>query len=196
VRRIGITGGIGSGKSRVAAYWADKFDLSLINLDLLCQDLLQQNQPGWQALQQRFGDSFFHSDGSLDRPGLRNALFSRPDLRSEVDSLLHPLARQCMHDQIDQATGEVVLIEIPLLFEAGWQHDVDRIVLVYADEETRVRRLVNRDEIREAEAVRALSAQWDLSEKIFSAHHVVDNSGAWISTCLQILHLARLYART
>ena len=192
--RIGITGGIGSGKSRVAAYWAARFGLSLINLDLLCRELLDQGQPGWQALAERFGDIFFLSDGSLDRAALRKALFSRPTLRREVDRLLHPLARRRMHTQVGQAGGEVVLVEIPLLFEAGWERDVDRIVLVFAHDRARIRRLVDRDAINGQDAARALASQWDLAKKIFAADHVIDNQGMWQDTCLQILHLARLYS--
>ena len=192
--RIGITGGIGSGKSRVASYWAARFDLPLINLDHLCRDLLDQGQPGWQALAERFGDIFFHADGSLNRPALRKALFGRPTLRREVDSLLHPLARERMHDQVGQEDDEVVLVEIPLLFEAGWERDVDRIVLVFAHNTARITRLVDRDAISEQDASRALAAQWDLAEKIFAADHVIDNRGVWQDTCLQIRHLARLYS--
>ena len=192
--RIGITGGIGSGKSRVAAYWAARFDLPLINLDHLCRELLDQGQPGWQALADRFGDIFFCSDGSLDRSALRKALFSHPSLRREVDGLLHPLARRRMHHQVGQTGGEVVLIEIPLLFEVGWELDVDRIVLVFACDTTRITRLVDRDSIGEQDAARALASQGNLAQKIFAADHVIDNQGVWQDTCLQVLHLARLYS--
>ena len=194
--RIGITGGIGSGKSRVAEYWARWFGLPLIDLDQICRNLLVQGQPGWQALVDLLDGSFFYRDGSLDRTRLRTALFASPRLRQQVDKLLHPLARSCMHQQAALARSRLVLIEIPLLFEAGWQDDVDRIVLVFADDAVRVQRVARRDSVQEHEAVQAIAAQAKLIDKVSGADHVLDNSGVWPDTCLQIHHLGQQYART
>ncbi len=192
---IGITGGIGAGKSRVANFWASFFDHPLLDLDVLCRQLLDQEQPGWLALHKRFGCRFFDQGGNLDRVAFRTAIFNDDSLRNEVNLLLHPLARSCMHGRCRQLAESTILIEIPLLFEAQWQQDVDRIVVVYADSVTRSRRITARDCVSEQECARALEAQDSLDEKAMAADHVLDNSGPWVETWLQIMHLGKLYVR-
>jgi dephospho-CoA kinase len=190
---IGITGGIGSGKSRVANYWSRVFDLSLIDLDKICRGLLTRGQPGWLALKKQFGSRFFQLDDHLDRSAFRQALFCEESLRDKVNDLLHPLAKSCMKKEFQRNADTVVLVEIPLLFEAGWQQEVDKIVVVFADREARCARLMVRDGVTREEACQAMRIQLLLEEKIMAADNVVDNSGFWGDTCLQILHLGRLY---
>ncbi len=191
---IGITGGICSGKSRVAAYWSRTFQIPCIDLDSICREILCKGQPGWLALEKRYGNRFFKEDGQLDRKGFRATLFNDQTLRREVDSLLHPLAGSRMRTQYLPLKQQVVLVEVPLLFEAGWQDEVDRIVVVYATRQTRHARIIMRDQVSSGEAEQTLSIQWPLRQKIMAADHVVDNSGSWINTCLQIINLGRLYS--
>jgi len=193
VIRIGITGGIGSGKSSVAGYWAAQFNLPLINLDQICRELLVRDNPGWLALKEELPENFFHGNGDLDRKRLRRALFADSQLRARVDNLLHPLARSHMHGAVTRADAGVVLLEIPLLFEAGWEDDVDRVVLVYAHESARIHRVARRDSVPHHEAKQALAVQASLAQKIYAADHVIDNCDAWPDTCLQVRHLGRLY---
>jgi dephospho-CoA kinase len=190
---IGITGGIGSGKSRVARYWSRVFALYLIDVDRLCRQLMNRGQPGWLALKKHCGSRFFKADGHLDRSAFRQALFCEEMLRTEVDNLLHPLAKTWMQKEFQQHAGAVLLVEIPLLFEAGWQREVDKIVVVFADQKTMCRRLMDRDGLAREEAHQAIRIQWFLEKKVMAADNVVDNSGFWGDTCLQILHLGRLY---
>ena len=198
---IGITGGICSGKSRVAAYWARCFQLELLDLDAICRELLTRKQPGWLALKKHYGQRFFTAGGLIDRPGFRAALFSDQVLRDEINSILHPLAGAHMKNQYhrvknNRAKKSVVLVEVPLLFEAGWEQEVDRIVVVYATGKTRCKRIVSRDQVNRKEAEQAMSIQWPLRHKIMAADHVIDNSTSWFNTCLQIMHFGRLYSGT
>ncbi|HHL32815.1 MAG TPA: dephospho-CoA kinase [Desulfobulbaceae bacterium] len=190
---IGITGGICSGKSRVAAYWSRCFQLELIDLDAICRELLARDQPGWMALKKSYGHRFFTSDGHLDRSGFRTALFSDKALRDEVNSILHPLAGAHMQNLYHRAKKSVVLVEVPLLFEAGWEQQFDRIVVVYATGKIRCKRIVTRDRVNRNEAEQAISIQWPLRRKIEAADHVIDNTASWFNTCLRIMHLGRLY---
>ncbi len=191
---IGITGGICSGKSSVASYWARCFQLELIDLDEICRELLTQEQPGWLAIKKHYGDRFFTSEGLLNRPNFRTALFSDQILRDDINSILHPLAGAYMKNQYHRAKKSVVLAEIPLLFEAGLEQDVDRIVVVYATGEIIGKRIISRDQVNRNEAEQAMSIQWPLRRKILAADHVVDNSFSWFNTCLQIMHLGQLYS--
>ncbi|MEA2114186.1 MAG: dephospho-CoA kinase [Thermodesulfobacteriota bacterium] len=186
---IAITGGIGSGKSKVCSHLAKLCQLPVVDLDRICRQLLVTGAPGWLALKELLDDYFFTVSGELDRVAFRKVLFEDEGLRSRVDSLLHPLARKEMAEQVSRHSGPV-LVEIPLLFEAGWQEDVQLIVVVYADPEVRVQRIVSRDNVSAEQARQEICAQYSLAEKALQAHHVTDNSGSWQETCLQLSHLA------
>jgi len=191
---IGITGGIGSGKSRVTAFWATFFGHSLLDLDAICRELLLQGHPGWHALRAQLGNRFFAKNGNLDRVAFRKAIFADNILREAVDDVLHPLAKLRMKEQCRLSRGEIYLVEIPLLYEAEWQQDLDRIVVVVADQETRLARIIARDNVSKQESLQALRAQRPLIQKALVADHVIENHGAWAATCLQVLHLGRMYA--
>ncbi|WP_456473549.1 dephospho-CoA kinase [Desulfolithobacter sp.] len=190
---IGITGGIGSGKSRVSRCWANRFNLPLIDLDQICRQLLEPGQSGWKSLRSLLGPSFF-SGQILDRKRLRLALFDDRDLRRQVDALLHPLARremnECCRDLL--RNHRMVLVEVPLLCEAGWQADFDRVVVVWAGLQTRCARVMQRDSVDSREALQAIESQMDLFEKILVADHAIDNTGPWVLTYLQVIHLGKL----
>jgi dephospho-CoA kinase len=191
---IGITGGIGSGKSRVTAFWAAFFGHSLLDLDAICRELLLKGNPGWHALRAQLSNRFFEKNGNLDRVMFRKAIFADNLLRKVVDDVLHPLAKLRMKEQCPSSRGETYLVEIPLLYEAKWQQDLDRIVVVVADQETRLARIIARDNVSKQESIQALRAQMPLIQKALVADHVIENHGSWAATCLQILHLGRMYA--
>ncbi len=191
---IGITGGIGSGKSRVAGYWSMMFCLKLLSLDEICRQLLVKEKPGWLAIKNEFGDKFFSAAyGELDRKKLRREIFADSALRGRVDSCLHPLVKEEMTGICKKGNkGTVWLVEIPLLFEAGWQSEVDLVVVVYADISTRVARVVGRDGVSDREALKAIDAQKTMEEKVEKADCVIKNNGSWLETCRQVLSLGRL----
>jgi dephospho-CoA kinase len=186
---IGITGGIGSGKTKVCRYFAKLCRLPVIDLDDICRKLLLPGAEGWQALKKQIDSCFFLPTGELDRKVFREALFVNDELRILVDGLLHPLAQKEMAKQVASSSG-VVLVEIPLLFEAGWQDAVDIIIVVDAEKKIRVQRIVQRDMVTEEQAILAISIQYPLSKKASLAHYVVENSESWDETCDQIFHLA------
>jgi dephospho-CoA kinase len=191
-RIIGITGGIGSGKSRVASFLAEEHNLPLINLDHVCRNLLQPGKAGWQALRSLLPKAYFNTTGELDRQYFRQQLFTDAALRIRVDATLHPLARQEMKTQVARFQGPV-LVEIPLLFEAGWQEYVDLILVVYAEDTVRVQRIMERDHVTEEQAQQAMASQQCLRQKAASADHVINNSESWDQTCLQLRQFAETY---
>ena len=191
---VAITGGMGSGKSTVSRFWADFMDLPRIDIDAVCRQLLAREQPGWQALRALLPAVFFTAPGDLDRRQLRSALFADAALRAEVNRRLHPLAQERMRLLADQAIGLMVLVDVPLLYEAGWQDRFACCVVVYAERATCCRRLIARDRISAEEAARSMAAQLPLADKVMLADHVIDNSGCWLHARLQVTHLARLLA--
>jgi len=191
---IGITGGIGSGKSRVSRFWSSFANLPLINIDSVCAHLLDKGNAGWLAIQKEIDESFFLRDGQLDRKKLRIAIFSDAELRLHLNTLIHPLAFEKMFEAIRKYEKDTVLVDVPLLFEAGWEDHFDYRVVVFADSLLCCRRIVERDSVDSDEAARTISSQFSLPDKIMRADHVINNSGSWFSTILEIIHLARLIA--
>jgi dephospho-CoA kinase len=191
---IAVTGGIGSGKSRVSRYWAACAGLPLIDIDAICAKLLEKGNAGWQAIRDELGNDYFLPGGSLNRKMLRCDLFADEGIRQRVNALMHPLARQKMNETASRLRGRDVLVDVPLLFEAGWEESFDRLVVVYACAATCCRRVAGRDRITPVEAGQAMHAQFPMEEKVMRADHVVNNSGNWTSTVLEIRHLASLTA--
>lgn len=191
---IGITGGLGSGKSTVSRFWARYMQLPLVDIDMVCRKLLAKGEPGWQALRRSIDSAYFNGDGELDRRRLRVALFSDGELRRRVNALVHPLAAQALERQAAESEEPVMLVDVPLLFEADWQDRFHGTVVVYADMAARCRRAAARDGISPDEAVRSMAAQMPLADKALLADHVVDNSGCWLAARMEVVHLARLLA--
>lgn len=189
---IAITGGMGSGKSTVSRFWAAFMRLPLIDIDEVCRQLLAREMPGWHALRSLLPQSFFTAGGDLDRGRLRAALFADAELRRQVNGLVHPLARERMFEMTGQMAGAMVLVDVPLLYEAGWQDQFAHCVVVYAEQAVCCRRLVARDRITPEEALRSIAVQMTLADKALLAGHVIDNSGCWLFARLQVAHLGRL----
>ncbi|WP_417908814.1 dephospho-CoA kinase [Candidatus Electronema sp. PJ] len=188
---VGITGGIGSGKSLASRYLAALGGWPLLDLDQICRQLLLPQAPGWLALQKLLPEDFFADNDELNRPKLRQAIFANVGLRHQLDSLLHPLARQEMATQVAGLTAPLVLAEIPLLYEAGWQDSLFLTVVIYAKESVRLRRIIMRDQVTEKQAHQAIAAQMSLEEKARLADYLIDNSGDWSRTCGQLQQLAK-----
>lgn len=194
---VGLTGGIGSGKSRVTGLLQRLIRMECIDADQLCRELLLPGAAAWQGLRQELDRSslYFTPSGELDRRRLRGAIFADGALRGRVEAVIHPLVQAATRRRLALCTEPLALVEVPLLFEAGWQGLFDRVVLVYAEPHVRRRRIALRDRLTDDEAMQALAAQSPLEEKIALADHVVDNGGCWAWTSVQVLHLGRLLER-
>jgi len=186
---LGITGGIGSGKSSVSRLLASYCLVPLIDVDQCCRHLLDINQPGWLALRSEFGEALFLGNGAVDRVALRERIFNDAETRRQVDALLHPLAREAMREQVGLQQAPLILVEIPLLYEAGWQGEVDAVLLVFARRGAQCCRIMRRDRVSRRAAAQAIAAQMSLKEKAERAEYVIDNSGAWASTRAQVVSL-------
>lgn len=190
--KIAVTGGIATGKSTVSRLLAKCLGADVIDADLICRDLLINGQPGWHGVRQAWGERFMDTKGRIDRVLLRNTIFADDAVRLGLEQILHPLVRT----EIDKAAlqkkliGEDLLVEIPLLFETGWQDDFDWIVTIFATENRCVQRIVARDKVTKENAKRILAVQMPLVCKALLADSVIDNSGLFIHTCLQVYHLA------
>jgi dephospho-CoA kinase len=196
IRKIGLTGGIASGKSSVSKMLARQLGCVHIDADEICRQLLEPQEEGWQELNRIFGSRYLAADGRINRPLLRKDLFENEKFRKEINTIVHPLVKRRILAQMDHIIGSAgdarVLVEVPLLFEVHWEHLFDVIVVVYAAYEKCLNRLMKRDGIEKAAAVKELESQLPMAEKAMRADHVIDNSGPLPDTNNQVEHLAEL----
>ena len=192
---IGLTGGAGSGKSSVASFWDERNNIAAMDADEVSRLLLVPGSRGWLSLKEILSEQYFLPDKTINRPLLRETIFAEDNLRARIDKTIHPLVHQEIFSTIkllEEKGHKDFLVEVPLLFEAGWQEDFDKIIVVFAEREQCLQRLLKRDNITKSQADAMLRSQIPLEEKKLRAHHVVDNSGRWSETCTQLIHLEDL----
>jgi dephospho-CoA kinase len=177
--KIAITGGAGSGKSTVARMFKD-LGAEVLDADQIARDAVAVGTPAWQELRRLFGEDFFNLNGTLNRSRLAEKVFADPKARRRLDALIHPLVAQELHNQVAVLEGqgvELVLVEVPLLFETGREESFDRVIVMSVSKDDQIRRLRSRDQRGEEEIRGILQAQWPLADKVARADYVVDNSG-------------------
>ncbi len=191
--KVALTGGAGSGKSTVAHMFKE-LGAPVVDADDAAREAVRPGTPAWEELKRTFGPEFFQKNGALDRAKMARAAFSNPEVRQQLNAILHPRITQIIKDKIRRLTekGEkLVIVEVPLLFEAGLEASYDRIIVVYADEAEQIRRLQGRDERDTQEIAGILAAQWPLTKKRQLAHYVVDNRGSLEDTKKQVKNIWR-----
>jgi dephospho-CoA kinase len=181
-RRIGLTGGIASGKSTVG-HWLEARGLPLLDADRFAREALAAGSAGARAVLQRYGAAVQTAgsdpaEAQLDRSALGRIVFHDPSERLWLEQLVHPLVRQRFDEELQQRTAAPALVlMIPLLFEAGLEGLCSEIWLVDCDPATQLQRLMTRDQLNEADARARLGAQWPLERKRPLADLVIDNRG-------------------
>lgn len=189
---IGLTGGIGSGKSTVCDYFR-QLGVPIIDTDIIAHELVQPGRPALEQLVQLFGPQIVLADGSLDRATLRRQVFDNAAERQRLEELLHPLIRQEMGHQLEQLDAEYVIIAIPLLLEKQWQHQLDRVLVVDCSVEQQMDRATNRDGGSRQLISRIIASQVDRQSRLNAADDVLDNSGNLESLQQQISTLHHHY---
>jgi dephospho-CoA kinase len=175
--RVGLTGGIASGKSLVAAELAAR-GATIIDADLLAREVVEPGTPALAAIIDRFGADVVQ-DGQLDRARLAQIVFADPLARRDLERIVHPAVR-ARAAELERAAGDaaVVVHVIPLLVETGQQENFDLVVTVDADHETQVQRLMARNGFTRAEAEARIAAQASREERTLVADVVLDNTGS------------------
>ncbi|TFV59069.1 dephospho-CoA kinase [Geodermatophilus sp. DF01-2] len=174
--RIGLTGGIGSGKSTVAGLLAAR-GARVVDADRIAREVVEPDTPGLDAVVAAFGREVLAADGALDRPALAAVVFADPEARRRLDDIVHPLVRARAAELVAAAPQDAVVVQdVPLLVETGQAASYDLVLVVEADPETRVRRLVGRG-LTEADARARIAAQATDEQRRAVADVVLDNSG-------------------
>jgi len=192
--KIGLTGGIGSGKSAVARAFA-ALGVTVIDADAIAREL---SAPGGEAYAQivaQFGDEILAADGDIDRARLGRIVFASDNKRRALEAILHPPIRREMHARAAADTGTYCILDIPLLIESKQHHDVQRVLVVTCATDKRMRRIKNRDGNRmsEADIERVMQTQVDDAARLAAADEVIDNNGDLDDLHRQVRQLHKTY---
>ena len=171
---IGLTGGIGSGKSTVADLFASR-GAGVVDTDLLARELTEPGTPTLDRIISEFGTEVLNPDGTLNRGRLRQQVFADPAARTRLEALLHPPIRDLMLERAARLQAPYVILVIPLLFETGQESLVDRVLEVDCPEPTQVKRVRRRSGLPEGEIARIMASQVSRAERLARADDVIDN---------------------
>jgi len=189
---VGLTGGIATGKSTAARFFAEAGAV-VIDADLLARRVVAPGSPCLEEIRREFGERVLRPDGSLDREGLGAIVFSDARRRARLNALVHPRVAAEAEREIQAAHARdpeaLIVYDVPLLFEGGMEGRFDRVVVVYVPREEQLRRLRLRDGISEEEAEARLRSQLDIEEKARRADEVLDNTGSVESLGRQVVEL-------
>jgi dephospho-CoA kinase len=190
---VAVTGGLGSGKSTVSKILAVTLNTELLDADQLCRRQMLPGAEGFEKFRRSFGERCIKKDGTLDRTLLRQAVFNDKELRDKLERILHPIVRSeiAVRSRACSDRGKVLIVEVPLLYEVGWQDEFDACVVVYVPEGICVQRVIERDGMLVEDIKQILNAQIPIKKKLDYTHFIVDNSGTFVSTVHQIVWLSR-----
>lgn len=193
---VGLTGGIGSGKSAAAALFVRR-GADLVDTDMLAHGLTAPGGAALAPLSAHFGAKILAPDGSLDRAAMRRRVFADPKARKQLEGILHPLIRDKTRAAIARSTAPYVLLAIPLLVETGGKaaHDLDRVLVVDCPETLQMARVMARSGLTEEETQAVMKAQANRQTRLAAADDIIDNSGSLMDLEAAVDRLHERYLR-
>lgn len=189
---IGLTGGIGSGKSTVAELFAAR-GVPIIDMDQIARQVVEPGQPALAQITQVFGVDILDAKGRLDRRQVRDLIFDSEEKRHRLEAILHPLIRQETKHQLASLDSAYCIVVIPLLFESQQQSLVDRILVVDVPESLQISRTIERDGITAAAVEKILAAQTDRQTRLAAADDIIDNTADLAQLRNRVAELDRQY---
>lgn len=176
--KIGLTGGIGSGKTRVSDILGE-LGAAIIDTDLIAHQLTAPGGLAIAPIREAFGAAMIDGDGALDRKAMRALVFAEPERRKQLEGIIHPLIAQEVQRQSETRGGLYQVFVVPLLVESGrWVDRVDRVCVVDCDEQTQINRVMARNQISEETVRQVMAAQATRAQRLAAAHDVVLNDGS------------------
>jgi len=191
---IGLTGGIGSGKSAVSRFFSE-LGVPVIDTDIISRQVVELGQPALQQIRQTFGDEILSANGELDRGRLRNIVFATPGKRAQLEAILHPLIQQEMLHQASLLNSPYCIFAIPLLIEANQTGLVDRILVIDAPEKLRRQRIKQRDQLDDNQIDAIFAAQLPPQERLKHADDIIHNDSGLDHLRIQVIDLNRRYTK-
>ena len=192
---VGLTGGIGSGKSAAAECFA-ALGVVIVDADIVAREVVAPGQPALQQIAAHFGDQVIAADGSLQRRVLREIVFADPEQRRWLEQLTHPLIAQSIQRQLAASTGPYALLVSPLLLETTQRELVQRVLVIDAPETLQVARTVARDQAQPEQVRQIMAAQMPREQRLAHADDVIVNQGDLEQLRQQVVQLHQQYSRT
>ncbi|MDA8781456.1 dephospho-CoA kinase [Gammaproteobacteria bacterium] len=172
---IGLTGGIGSGKSAAANFFHSE-GVTVLDADQLAREVIQQNTPGFQSIVDYFGSDIIGEDGSIDRAKLRQEIFDDKEKKKAIESITHPLVRDLMAERIAASTSPYSVIMVPLIFETNSMSAYNRILVIDCDTKLQLERATLRDNNSSEQIQKILDSQCSRTERLSIANDVIPNN--------------------
>ncbi|MDZ7656646.1 MAG: dephospho-CoA kinase [Sulfurimicrobium sp.] len=192
---IGLTGGIGCGKSATAELFAE-LGVSIIDTDQIARQLTSAGQPALVAIANKFGTDFLLPDGNLNRPLMRHTIFASPEAKKELEAILHPLIRAEVRRRLALAQSPYAIVAVPLLLESGaYGEIVQRVLVVDCSEAQQMERVMARNGLDETEVRAIMAHQLSRQERLRQADDIIDNHGNHSSLGLQVEQLHQRYLK-
>ena len=187
---IGVTGGIGSGKTTVCNLFHELFAIPVIDADIIAKDVVKKNQPALQAIVAEFGEDILTHSGELDRPKVKKLVFSHPAKRKVLEQIVHPAVRNEMRLQISRVDKSYCLLSVPLIAESTDKSIFDRILVVDCDETIQMERVISRDRLANETVVAIMKAQASREDRLLIADDIIINNGptSQLNDQVQLLH--------
>jgi len=192
VIKIGLTGGIGSGKSTITDLFS-QYNIPIIDADIIAHQLVEPGQPALLQLQQLFGKSILNNDATLNRGYLRDLVFSDKEKKIQLEAVLHPLVFQKMQSECDKQNSHYGILSIPLLIETKMTDFVDHILVVDCPVETQVERVKLRDKLSSERILSIISSQTSRKTRLSYADNIIDNSNSASQLAEQVKKLHNHY---
>ena len=189
---IGLTGGIGSGKSTVAKMFV-ALGVPVIDMDQIARQVVEPGQTALTQITHEFGTSILDTDGRLNRRKLRELIFDSVENRRSLEAILHPLIRQETQRQISKLDAAYCIVVIPLLLESNQRSLIDRILVVDVPEALQITRTMQRDHVSTSDVQKILAAQVNRSSRLAAADDVIDNSAVLEQVRIRVAELDQQY---
>lgn len=172
--RIGLTGGIGAGKS-AACHIFTELGVPVLDADQISREVVAHGEPALATIVELFGGSILTEEGTLDRSRLRDIIFAKPERRLQLEAVLHPLIKQRLIEKSQSLNAPYAILAIPLLLEAGWKDLVDRVLVIDSPVEDQINRTIKRDIISRQQAEAIIASQMDRKERLRQADDIILN---------------------
>ncbi|GEK91439.1 dephospho-CoA kinase [Alkalibacterium kapii] len=185
---LGLTGGIASGKSTVSRYFSEQ-GFPVIDADIIARKVLEPGEPAYLKVIEHFGEEILDADKSINRKRLGDIVFNDQDKLKRLNELVEKeIYKELIRKkkELMQKDHSLIVVDIPLLYEAGYEKVVDKVMVVYTDSSTQLERLKKRDELKEADALKRIRSQQPLNEKKEKADIVIDNNSTLEQTKKQV----------
>lgn len=189
--KIGLTGGIASGKSTVSKMLIE-LSIPVVDADVASRKVVEPGQPALTEIAEIFGPEVIQADGQLDRKRLGALIFGDEQQRKALNAIVHPRVREWMQNEIkryEEKGEKAIVLDIPLLIESKLKSWADKVLLVYVPKDIQIERLMARDHIHEKEALLRIHSQMPLEEKRAFADEIIDNQGSLLETRQQLLKI-------